>query len=347
LTKAFLSIKGIYYQANILGVPITWIQPYKFAQKLPFDVDYKIMMNFAEFYEALMKFVNFKLYKDAGLEYPPPELKKLNLSSTTVFSLIQPFIHENQTKIREKQAAGEKSQVEINKNLEQFKPFRFFLNRETPIYSLEFILLGAGCQIGFDSEESPFNESAEGITHQIVDRPKIEDPRSNREYIQPQWVYDCLNHCVILPTTQYKPGKALPAHLSPFVDNRKEGYIPTRQKEINQIKGVDEEIIEEEAELSEEEPQQMQDVENEDNKNIGKGDEELSDSENEENDKLKTLKIKKQIAKENKELGKLLMTKKARRMYSRAQLGQRVKHDQVKKLETKRKVIERKTKKTE
>lgn len=45
--------------------------PYKFTPKLPFDVDYKIMKNFEEFYESLVKFVNFKLYKDAGIEYPP------------------------------------------------------------------------------------------------------------------------------------------------------------------------------------------------------------------------------------------------------------------------------------
>lgn len=69
-TKSFFSIKGIYYRVEIMGQQITWVQPYKFNQRLPFDVDYKVMGTFTEFYIALLKFANYKLFSDLGLPYP-------------------------------------------------------------------------------------------------------------------------------------------------------------------------------------------------------------------------------------------------------------------------------------
>lgn len=70
LQKVFLSIKGIYYQAQIEGQNITWIQPYQLPTELPLDVDYKIMMTFLEFNETLLKFVNFRLFSKMNIKYP-------------------------------------------------------------------------------------------------------------------------------------------------------------------------------------------------------------------------------------------------------------------------------------
>lgn len=73
----------MYYRVEIMGVPITWVCPYKFNQRLPFDVDYKVMGTFLEFYRALLKFVNFKLFTDIGLSYPlAPEALPFNVSGS-------------------------------------------------------------------------------------------------------------------------------------------------------------------------------------------------------------------------------------------------------------------------
>lgn len=71
LKKAFVSIKGIYYQCEIMGQTITYVVPYKYPPSLPLDVDYRVMSTFLDFYLVLLKFINFKLYASVGLEYPP------------------------------------------------------------------------------------------------------------------------------------------------------------------------------------------------------------------------------------------------------------------------------------
>ncbi|KAI0374262.1 hypothetical protein BV20DRAFT_987333 [Pilatotrama ljubarskyi] len=72
LRKVFLSIKGVYYQAEVFDQTVTWLVPYQFTQTIPSDVDVRVMLTFLELYQTLLGFVFFKLYTDAGLVYPPP-----------------------------------------------------------------------------------------------------------------------------------------------------------------------------------------------------------------------------------------------------------------------------------
>lgn len=74
ITKSFISVKGVYLEASIRGVPIRWVVPHSFTQFMPEDVDYRVMTTFFEFYETLLHFVLFKLYADLDLRYPLPTI---------------------------------------------------------------------------------------------------------------------------------------------------------------------------------------------------------------------------------------------------------------------------------
>merc|ERR1740127_381983 len=87
LRKVFASIKGYYFQAEICGHLVTWLAPHQFAQDLPPEVDFRVMLTFLEFYRAMVKFINFKLYADLGLAYPPKRHGKRDSASAEVSAL--------------------------------------------------------------------------------------------------------------------------------------------------------------------------------------------------------------------------------------------------------------------
>lgn len=139
-----------------------------------------------------------------------------------------------------------------------FAPFSFFLSRETPRLPLEFILRAFGCKrVSWDATlgDGAFthDEYDPSITHQVVDRPPLVRASSahgftvarssgngevterlkkggkvpGRTYIQPQWVWDCINEGKLLRPDLYAPGATLPPHLSPWVKASKGTYDPS------------------------------------------------------------------------------------------------------------------------
>lgn len=159
-----------------------------------------------------------------------------------------------------------------------FAPYTFFLSRETPRQPLEFLLRAFGCKrIGWDTVlgDGAFthNEADTTITHQVVDRPPIPQdalpvvpdaeegvdtvptqsirPGSRipgRTYIQPQWVWDCINQGRPLRPDLYAPGATLPPHLSPWVKPTKGAYDPSAPLAEQEREGEAEEALDDEDE---------------------------------------------------------------------------------------------------
>ncbi|KAL3465514.1 Pescadillo [Aspergillus heterothallicus] len=168
-----------------------------------------------------------------------------------------------------------------------FAPFTFYISREAPKAPLEFILRAFGCKrIGWDTVlgDGAFtnNEADPRITHQIVDRPSLPEsslpaiPAASEEgavqkvrpgtripgrtYVQPQWIWDCINEGKLLRPDLYAPGATLPPHLSPWVKAKKGGYDPraslAEQEEEGEAEAAAEaeESDEEMAEASDDKP---------------------------------------------------------------------------------------------
>jgi pescadillo protein len=148
LSKVFLSTRGVYYQVEIKGNKINWEEPYPFAQKLPFDVDYKVIISFNEFYSVLMKFVLFRLYKENGLVFPAT-IKDQSEADTVLTSDNTGFLNfcaeiDGQAEdtandlLESEELRRIQSQSHQNKNL--FQNLVFFLSREINKDIFEFCI---------------------------------------------------------------------------------------------------------------------------------------------------------------------------------------------------------------
>ena len=154
-------------------------------------------------------------------------------------------------------------QISNSEASQLFSQFTVYLSRETPRQPLEFILIAFGCKrVGWDEVLGDgaytTNESDATITHQIVDRPPPSDTENsttrhrypNRAYVQPQWVWDCINESKLLRPDLYAPGTTLPPHLSPWVRPTRGAYDPTLPLAEQEREGEADEFAEAEAETA-------------------------------------------------------------------------------------------------
>ena len=451
LRKSFLSIKGIYYQAEVQGQDVLWLVPYKFAQNVPVDVDFRIMHTFVEFYTTLLGFVLFKLYTNEGLVYPPKfdssadsngaGLRAFKLENKGIGQLSEAEIVEGkkqtkkeavkQTKLLQAKIAAitegddedfpaaEKMDTEddafdtfnpiktdsavdvlpqpqISHNgtgdvdvSQMFSPFTFYLSRETPREPIEFLLRSCGCKrIGWDLVlgEGSFtdNELDPSITHQIVDRPPIVGlppvvaggdvaPRAGgrvagRTYVQPQYVWDCVNAGRLIAPAEYAPGSLLPPHLSPWVKVSAGGYDPTQpipngqaeeeeeeESDIESDNGMAEAADEEDEdeEMADEIDESEEEAESDDEEEVARKEHQKELEAEAAGIKLPSGETKKNKKKskaqreeeEQKEMQKIMMTKKKRKLYEKMIYGNEKKQAEADNLRDKRRKLEKSKKK--
>ncbi|KAM8817097.1 pescadillo homolog isoform 1-T1 [Rhynchonycteris naso] len=303
LRKVFLSIKGIYYQAEVLGQPIVWITPYAFSHDHPTDVDYRVMATFTEFYTTLLGFVNFRLYQSLNLHYPPKLegqahtdakshedsyaldsesfMEKLAALSASLARVVVPaeeeaevdeFPADGEMKAQEEDRRKELEAQEKHKKL--FEGLKFFLNREVPREALAFIIRSFGGNVSWDKSlciGATYDVTDSCITHQIVDRPGQQTPAIGRYYVQPQWVFDSVNARLLLPVADYFPGVQLPPHLSPFVSEKEGDYVPPEKLKLLALQRG-------------ERPENLNESEEEDEEEDNDGGEEEENEEEEEED---------------------------------------------------------------
>ena len=246
--------------------------------------------------------------------------------------------------------------ADASKRRHLFAGLVFFLSREVPRGYLELVCLAFGGRVGWDGPHSPITVSDPSITHQFVDRPKLPssyESYKSREFVQPQWVLDCANFMFLLPIRRYAVGATLPPHLSPWVDNDEEGYKPAYAEEIERLKNGEPLIaVQNDDELGvvsqdEDREVKMNTIVNSEEIESGSGDddeEEDLESENEEEEEhVQAEKAAKSQAKQDKEmhdLAKVMMSKKATRLYGRMQRGISAKQAKVDEMVRRRKELE-------
>lgn len=405
--KVFVSIKGVYYQADVRGEEVRWLVPYKFPENIPSDVDFRIMLTFLEFYSTLMHFVLYKLYTDIGLVYPP----KLDVQKDKIISGLSSYIlesQEEQNSLRpshsnSKSGAetktldtatlnsalavdGEKEDEEVDDNGEDekventkldsfednsknkgdvlqqpteynspistlFSEFVFYVGREVPMDIVEFLILSCGgtviSEAGLDLLEKKGEVDLSKVTHQLVDRPVLKNKVPGRTYVQPQWVFDCINKSELLPANLYLPGEPLPPHLSPWGDSA--GYNPDEEEDEGEVESEAESEAEEQVDDEEQQDvgQAVEDDDDDDDEDLANQKEleleaqGVAYSEAEKNSTKPTSKKRKAVSEEEEEkkLKMIMMSNKQRKLYKKMKYSNAKKDDRVNELKKKKKQL--------
>lgn len=250
IKKGFIAQKGFFFEAELSGVPFIWVIPHKFpfpnkdheSQK---GIDYEVLYNFLELYQHLLGFINAKLFINLGMKYPPQYDKEKWDKAYYIGSIIDSRVQEEETsekkeeEVQDDEATAKLQNAlnlaaeNINENeveeegLGIFHKFVFTIDNTVPLDPVSMIIISLGGTVIWDNRSTNPH-----ITHTVYDRKQLNNRFTNRIYVQPQYIFDCLNADEVLKPEPYFPGEICPEHVSPWDKIEAEEDIPDDDLEI-------------------------------------------------------------------------------------------------------------------
>lgn len=201
LNKAFMSIKGVYFGFNIENIIVSWMVPYP-GTDLNEIVEEKLDQPI-EKAKYDFDFLDFgSLSEEESEEVEKCDLNDPNKLDISLLKYASPLL-----KIHLKLCIHKLNLIYNDKNIENtgiFSEMVFNIGIKSIFNQLKFAILACGGKIS-DQAESKYI---------ITEMVELIDPE--KIYIQPQFIFDCINQAKVLPFDLYLVGKELPPHISPF-----------------------------------------------------------------------------------------------------------------------------------
>lgn len=237
LTRGFISVKGYYYEALVKGERVRWLCPHEYAHKFPKGIQQFILLSFLEFYLEMMRFVLYKLNADLKRELEEEERAEADgevntnaedftreTTLTAVATTGTAIDGNGEEKAAKKSTVADPKRIreaanklcmvdeELRKVRSLFRGLTFFISREVPAKHAKLVIESCGGRVAAEYQSG-------NLTHVVMDRPALPPGMAREdhlEYVQPQYLFDCLNSRVLLPVNGYRLGEDLPPHVSPF-----------------------------------------------------------------------------------------------------------------------------------
>jgi pescadillo len=215
LSRAFISVKGYYYEVFVHGQRVIFLMPHEYASKFPEGIQQYVLITFLEFYVELMRFIMHKLHRD----WERDEEQKRRDVEDNADANVADFDEENMAAFvlqEAKKKAKERNATELQRqqlasNAGLMEKFVVYCSREIPSKHIKFVVEACGGRV--------VSNLTSEVTHFCVDRPTLLAGYTKSdaiEYVQPQYFFDCLNARLVLPVNGYRMGEDLPPHVSPF-----------------------------------------------------------------------------------------------------------------------------------